>query len=96
MAAPDVEEFFLKIIQSKRRLLAGRRALPICLATLTARTSELGIPTLTLQMVYGHSEPKVTQRYSHAANSERLKRERNYDHLDELDLRGEDHQGSSL
>lgn len=35
----------------------------------------------------GHSQPKVTERYSHVATSERLKRERSYDHLDGLDLR---------
>jgi site-specific recombinase XerD len=55
--------------------------------TYGTRSSELGIPTLTLQMFMGHSQPTMTERYSHVATSERLKRERRYDHLDGLDLR---------
>jgi site-specific recombinase XerD len=55
--------------------------------TYGTRSSELGIPTLTLQRFMGHSQPSVTERYSHVATNERLKRERSYDHLDGLDLR---------
>jgi site-specific recombinase XerD len=51
------------------------------------RSTELGIPTLTLQRYMGHSQPSVTERYSHVAQSERLKRERSYDHLDQLNVR---------
>ncbi len=55
--------------------------------TYGTRSAELGIPTLTLQRFMGHSQPTVTERYSHVAQSERLKRERSYDHLDQLDVR---------
>ncbi len=55
--------------------------------TYGARSAELGIPTLTLQRFMGHSQPAVTERYSHVATSERLKRERSYDHLDRLEVR---------
>lgn len=40
-----------------------------------------------LQRFMGHSQPIVTGRYSHIAQSERIKRERTYDHLDQLDVR---------
>ncbi len=55
--------------------------------TYGTRSAELGIPTLTLQRFMGHSQATVTERYSHVAQSERLKRERSYDHLDQLDVR---------
>jgi integrase/recombinase XerC/integrase/recombinase XerD len=55
--------------------------------TYGTRSSELGIPTLTLQRFMGHSTPNVTERYGHVATSERLKRERSYDHLDGMELR---------
>jgi site-specific recombinase XerD len=55
--------------------------------TYGTRSAELGIPTLTLQHFMGHSQPAVTERYAHVAQSERLKRERAYDHLDSLEMR---------
>ena len=55
--------------------------------TYGARSAELGIPTLTLQRFMGHSQPSMTERYSHFALSDRLKRERAYDHLDRLNLK---------
>jgi hypothetical protein len=39
--------------------------------TYGTRSSELGIPTLTLQRFMGYSQPKVTERYSHVATNER-------------------------
>ena len=55
--------------------------------TFGTRSAELGIPTLTLQRFMGHSQPNVTERYSHVASSERIKRDRSYDHLDAMELR---------
>jgi integrase/recombinase XerC/integrase/recombinase XerD len=101
VAAPNVEEFFLTrdglpmtvacfemIFKRARRRTGITRLHPHLLRhTYGTRSSELGIPTLTLQRFMGHSQPKVTERYSHVATSERLKRERSYDHLDGLELR---------
>ena len=55
--------------------------------TYGTRSAELGIPTLTLQRFMGHSQPLVTERYTHIAQNERIKRERSYDHLDQLSFR---------
>lgn len=49
--------------------------------TYGTRSAEKGFPTLGLD----HSQQNVTERCSHVATSERLKRERSYDHLDRLD-----------
>jgi integrase len=59
MAAPDVEEFFLKLI-SKQATVMGRpsRVTHLLRHTYCTRSSELGIPTLTLQRFIGHSQPK--------------------------------------
>jgi integrase/recombinase XerC/integrase/recombinase XerD len=55
--------------------------------TYGTRSAEMGMATLTLQRFMGHSQPIMTERYSHLAQSERIKRERSYDHLDQLDVR---------
>lgn len=55
--------------------------------TYGTRSAELGIPTLTLQRFMGHSQPTVTERYSHIAQNERIKRDRSYDHVDTLDIK---------
>jgi len=55
--------------------------------TYGTRSAEMNIPTLTLQRFMGHSVPTVTERYSHVATSERLKRDRTFDHVDHLSLR---------
>ena len=55
--------------------------------TYGTRSAELGIPTLTLQRFMGHSQPTVTERYSHIARNERIKRDRTYDHVDNLEIR---------
>ncbi len=55
--------------------------------TYGTRSAELGIPTLTLQRFMGHSQPTVTERYSHIAQNERIKRDRSYDHVDGLEIK---------
>ncbi len=54
--------------------------------TFGIRSQELGIPSLTLQQYMGHSDIRVTERYAHAAESERLKKERRFSHLDRMDV----------
>lgn len=51
------------------------------------RAQEQDMPTITLQHYMGHSSPTVTQRYAHAAQSERLKHARQYSPIDQLQLR---------
>jgi site-specific recombinase XerD len=55
--------------------------------TFGIRAQESGMPTITLQHYMGHSSSKVTERYAHAAQSERLKRARGYSPIDQLGLR---------
>jgi site-specific recombinase XerD len=55
--------------------------------TFGIRAQENGMPTITLQHYMGHSSSKVTERYAHAAQSERLKRARGYSPIDQLGLR---------
>jgi len=42
---------------------------------------------LTLQHYMGHSSSKITERYAHAAQSEKLKRARGYSPIDRLGLK---------
>jgi site-specific recombinase XerD len=100
-ATPAVETFFLSrdgyslteaslqmVFRRARDRSGVRRLHPHLLRhTYGTRSSEMGIPTLTLQRFMGHSQPNVTERYSHVAASEKLKRDRSFDHLDGLDLR---------
>ena len=100
-ATPNIEAFFLNrdgyeltdaslemLFRRARERSGVARLHPHLLRhTYGTRSSELGIPTLTLQRFMGHSQPTVTERYSHVATSERLKRERSYDHLDRLDVK---------
>lgn len=51
------------------------------------RAQEQDMPTITLQHYMGHSSSKVTERYAHAAQSERLKHARNYSGVDQLQVR---------
>src|SRR5437899_2716484 len=51
------------------------------------RAQENDVPTLTLQHYMGHSSLKVTERYAHAAQSEKLKRPRGYSPIDRLGLK---------
>jgi site-specific recombinase XerD len=57
--------------------------------TYALRSQELHVPVpvLALQQYLGHSSPMVTERYVHAASSERLKRARQFSHLDALNVR---------
>ncbi|HLF08320.1 MAG TPA: tyrosine-type recombinase/integrase [Dehalococcoidia bacterium] len=55
--------------------------------TLGIRAQENSMPTITLQHYMGHTSSKVTERYAHAAQSERLKRARGYSPIDQLALR---------
>lgn len=101
MVGPKVEEFFLNrdgsamtiasfemLFKRARKRTGIPRLHPHLLRhTYGTRSSELGIPTITLQRFMGHSQSRVTERYSHVATNERLKRERSYDHIDGLDLR---------
>jgi len=100
-ALPSVDEFFLspdgypltynavKMIFKRAAKRAGiERLHPHLLRhTYGIRAQEGGMPTLTLQHYMGHSSSKVTERYAHAAQSERLKRARGYSPIDQLRLR---------
>ncbi|HEU0075743.1 MAG TPA: tyrosine-type recombinase/integrase [Dehalococcoidia bacterium] len=55
--------------------------------TFGIRAQENGMPTITLQHYMGHTSSKVTERYAHAAQSEKLKRARGYSPIDQLGLR---------
>lgn len=55
--------------------------------TFGIRSEELGVPTLTLQHLMGHTDVRTTQRYAHAAESEKIKTERGYSHLDQLPVK---------
>jgi integrase len=52
--------------------------------TYCIRSQEQGVPTITLQHFMGHSSSKVTERYTHAAQSEKLMRARGYSTVDQL------------
>ena len=55
--------------------------------TFGTRAQDNGMPRLTLQHYMGHSSSKVTERYAHAAQSEKLKRARGFSPIDQLGLR---------
>jgi site-specific recombinase XerD len=55
--------------------------------TFGIRAQENGMPTITLQHYMGHSTSKVTERYAHAAQSEKLKRARGYSPIDQLGVK---------
>lgn len=100
-ALPSVDEFFLspdgypltynavKMIFTRAAKRSGiERLHPHLLRhTYGIRAQESGMPTITLQHYMGHSSSKVTERYAHAAQSERLKRARGYSPIDLLRLR---------
>jgi site-specific recombinase XerD len=100
-AGPDCNTFFLTqdgqplteravdaIFQRAAERTGIKRLHPHLLRhTYGTRSTEMNIPTLTLQRFMGHSVPTVTERYSHVATSEKLKRDRTYDHVDQLRLR---------
>ena len=100
-ATPAISEFFLspdgypltynamKMIFTRAGKRSGiHRLHPHLLRhTYGIRAQESGMPTITLQQYMGHSSPKVTERYAHAAQSERLKRARGYSPIDQLKIR---------
>ncbi len=55
--------------------------------TYGVRNIEGGVSTLVLQSRMGHSSPEVTELYTHATQSERIKRDRSFSHVDMLDIR---------
>ncbi|MGE3856176.1 MAG: tyrosine-type recombinase/integrase [Dehalococcoidia bacterium] len=55
--------------------------------TYAIRAQEQDMPTITLQHYMGHSSPEMTERYVHAAQSERLKRARGHSPIDQFAAR---------
>ena len=55
--------------------------------TFGIRSQEMNMPSLILQRYMGHSDVRTTERYAHAAQSEKIKRERHYSHVDQLNVR---------
>lgn len=100
-ANPNFGEFFLspdgypltakalKMVFARARKRTGIRRLHAHLLrhTYGSRAQENDMPTITLQHYMGHSSSKVTERYVHAAQSEKLKRARGYSPIDQLRLR---------
>jgi site-specific recombinase XerD len=100
-ALPSVGEFFLSpdghpLTATAMKMLFTRAAKrtgierlhPHLLRhTFGTRAQDNGMPTLTLQHYMGHSSSKVTERYAHAAQSEKLKRARGFSPIDHLGLR---------
>ena len=100
-ALPSVDEFFLSpdgypmtynAIKMIFKRAAKRAGIPrlhphLLRHTFGIRSQENGMPTITLQLYMGHSSSKVTERYTHAAQSEKLKRARGYSPIDQLRIR---------
>lgn len=100
-ANPHFTEFFLspdgypltdkalKMVFDRARRRTGIRRLHAHLLrhTYGIRAQENDMPTITLQHYMGHSSSKVTERYAHAAQSEKLKRARGYSPVDLLRFR---------
>lgn len=100
-ATPNFDEFFLspdgyplteqamKMLFTRARKRTGITRLHAHLLrhTYGIRAQENDMPTITLQHYMGHSSSKVTERYVHAAQSEKLKRARGYSPVDRLRLR---------
>jgi site-specific recombinase XerD len=97
-ALPTVDEFFLTqdgypltknamamlFARAKKRTGITRLHPHLLRHTYGIRAQEQGMPTITLQHYMGHSSSKVTERYVHAAQSEKLKRARGYSPVDQL------------
>jgi site-specific recombinase XerD len=85
---PMTERVLDAIFERARTKTGIKRLHPHLLRhTYGTRSAEMNIPTLTLQRFMDHSVPTVTERYSHVAASEKLKRDRTFDHVDLLNLR---------
>lgn len=100
-ATPAIDRFFLSpdgypltdkaltMVFARARKRTGIQRLHAHLLrhTYGIRAQENDMPTITLQHYMGHSSSKVTERYTHAAQSERLKRARGYSPVDQLHIR---------
>ena len=77
------------MIFARARLRAGITRLHSHLLrhTYGIRAQEGDMPTITPQHSMGHPSSKVTERYVHAAQSERLKRARGYSPIDQWGFR---------
>ena len=71
----------------KKRLDIQRLHPHVLRHTYGVRNIEGGISTLVLQSKMGHSSPTVTEMYAHASQSEKIKRDRSFSHVDLLDVR---------
>lgn len=100
-ATPQFTEFFLspdgypltvkalKMVFARARKRTGIARLHAHLLrhTYAMRALENEVPTMALQHYLGHSSTKVTERYVHAAQSEKLKRARGFSPVDQLRLK---------
>lgn len=98
---PTIKEFFLspdgyplspkalQMVFTRARKRTGIRRLHAHLLrhTYGIRAQENDMSTITLQHYMGHTSSKVTERYAHAAQSEKLKRARGFSPIDQLGLR---------
>jgi hypothetical protein len=69
---PRMTDSLLEMVFRRARTRTGvTRLHPTCCVTpVGSRSSEMGIPMLTFQRFMLHSQPNVTERYSHLATSE--------------------------
>jgi site-specific recombinase XerD len=100
-ATAAIDEFFLSedgypltanaveliFVRARKRTGIERLHPHLLRHTYGIRAQEQGMPTLTLQHFMGHTSPKITERYAHAAQSERLKRARGFSPVDQLRMR---------
>jgi site-specific recombinase XerD len=100
-ATPGIGEFFLSpdgyplteralpMVFARARKRTGIKRLHAHLLrhTYGVRAQEGDMPTITLQHYMGHSSSRVTERYVHAGQSEKLKRARGYSPIDRLGVR---------
>ena len=100
-ALPNIGEFFLSpegyalskkalemvFVRARTRTGLGRLHPHLLRHTYGIRAQENDMPTITLQHYMGHTSSKVTERYVHAAQSEKLKRARGYSPVDQLGIR---------
>jgi site-specific recombinase XerD len=73
--------------RARRRTGIARLHAHLLRHTYGIRAQESGMPTITLQHYMGHTSSKVTERYAHAAQSEKLKRARGFSPIDQLGVR---------
>jgi site-specific recombinase XerD len=100
-ATPRIDEFFISpdgypmtdralemvFVRARSRTGIQRLHAHLLRHTYGIRAQEQDMPTITLQHYMGHSSSKVTERYVHAAQSEKLKRARGFSPVDQLRIR---------